>query len=194
MEVQPFKNMKDIDRIKKYLLKKGNMRNYNLFIMGINVGLRCSDLLELRLENVWNFKTNSPLDETTIKEGKTDKIRTIQFNNSVKESLRMDMETVKEPNPQEYLFKSRKKGYNLTYQSVNQLLDTIVKELKIKGNYGSHSLRKTFSYHLYINNSDNPMILPYLMKILNHSSQQITLRYIGIEKETINNLYNELNL
>lgn len=106
----------------------------------------------------------------------------------------MYMETVKEPNPQEYLFKSRKKGYNLTYQSVNQLLDTIVKELKIKGNYGSHSLRKTFSYHLYINNSDNPMILPYLMKILNHSSQQITLRYIGIEKETINNLYNELNL
>ena len=101
MEVQPFKNMKDIDRIKKYLLKKGNMRNYNLFIMGINVGLRCSDLLELRLENVWNFKTNSPLDETTIKEGKTDKIRTIQFNNSVKESLRMYMETVKEPNPQE---------------------------------------------------------------------------------------------
>ena len=194
MEVQPFKNMKDIDRIKKYLLKKGNMRNYNLFIMGINVGLRCSDLLELRLENVWNFKTNSPLDETTNKEGKTDKIRTIQFNNSVKESLRMYMETVKEPNPQEYLFKSRKKGYNLTYQSVNQLLDTIVKELKIKGNYGSHSLRKTFSYHLYINNSDNPMILPYLMKILNHSSQQITLRYIGIEKETINNLYNELNL
>lgn len=194
MEVQPFKNMKDIDRIKKYLLKKGNMRNYNLFIMGINVGLRCSDLLELRLENVWNFKTNSPLDGTTIKEGKTDKIRTIQFNNSVKESLRMYMETVKEPNPQEYLFKSRKKGYNLTYQSVNQLLDTIVKELKIKGNYGSHSLRKTFSYHLYINNSDNPMILPYLMKILNHSSQQITLRYIGIEKETINNLYNELNL
>ena len=170
------------------------MRNYNLFIMGINVGLRCSDLLELRLEDVWNFKTNSPLDETTIKEGKTDKIRTIQFNNSVKESLRMYMETVKEPNPQEYLFKSRKKGYNLTYQSVNQLLDTIVKELKIKGNYGSHSLRKTFSYHLYINNSDNPMILPYLMKILNHSSQQITLRYIGIEKETINNLYNELNL
>ena len=80
MEVQPFKNMGDIDKIKRYLLKKGNMRNYNLFIMGINVGLRISDLLSLKLNDVWNFETFTPFDEVVLREQKTEKIMRVGVN------------------------------------------------------------------------------------------------------------------
>lgn len=194
MEVQPFKNMGDIDKIKRYLLKKGNMRNYNLFIMGINVGLRISDLLSLKLNDVWNFETFTPFDEVVLKEQKTEKIRRIKLNQSVKDSLRMYVDSLQTIKEDGWLFQSRKKEFHLTYQSVNRMINQWVNDCRIKGNYGSHSFRKTFSYHLYMNNSENPMILPYLMKILNHSSQSITLRYIGIEGETINNLYDDLNL
>ena len=70
-----------------------------------------------------------------------------------------------------------------------------MRELNIKGNYGTHSLRKCFGYHTYINNvKDNPMILETLQRMLNHSSQSITLRYIGITKEVITDVYNSLNL
>ena len=162
--------------------------------MGINVGLRISDLLSLRLNDVWNFETFTPFDEIVLKEQKTEKIRKIKLNQSVKDSLTMYINSLDVIVEDGWLFQSRKKDFNLTYQSVNRMINQWVRDCKIKGNYGSHSFRKTFSYHLYINNSDNPMILPYLMKILNHSSQSITLRYIGIEKETINNLYDDLNL
>lgn len=194
MEVQPFKNIKDIENIKRYLLRKGNLRNYNLFIMGINVGLRISDLLDFKLNDVWDFREWKPKEEVIIKEMKTDKIRKIKLNNSVKESIRMYIDSLTKLSEDDWLFPSQKKGYNLKYQSVNRLLDEWIKDLRIKGNYGTHSLRKTFGYHLYMNNSSNPQILPYLMKIFNHTSQQITLRYIGLEDETLNNLYEELNL
>ena len=64
----------------------------------------------------------------------------------------------------------------------------------IVGHWGTHTLRKTFAYQLYMANAEQPMILEYLMKLLNHSSQQITLAYMGIEQQQLNNLVENLNL
>ena len=64
----------------------------------------------------------------------------------------------------------------------------------IKGNFGTHSWRKTFAYQLYINNSDNVLILEYIMQLLNHKSQATTIRYLGLEKEKLDGFVNELNL
>ena len=194
MEVNPIKNLKDIEKIKRYLLKMDNKRNYCLFVVGINVGLRISDLLSLKLDDVFNFKEWTAKDEFVIKEQKTDKLRKVKLNSSAKDAIELYINSLNVFSEKDFLFPSQKKGYNLKYQSVNQMINVWMKDCRIKGNYASHSLRKTFAYHLYMNNADNPMILPYLMKILNHSSQSITLRYIGIEKETINNLYDDLNL
>ena len=67
MEVNPIKNLKDIEKIKRYLLKMDNKRNYCLFVVGINVGLRISDLLSLKLNDVFNFKEWKAKDEFIIK-------------------------------------------------------------------------------------------------------------------------------
>ena len=45
--VAPIKSLADIGKIKRHLLKTQQYRNYLLFVMGINVGLRISDLLSL---------------------------------------------------------------------------------------------------------------------------------------------------
>ena len=44
---------------------------------------------------------------------------------------------------------------------------------------GTHTMRKTFGYKYYRQFRD----IPTLMKILNHSSQAVTIRYIGLEEE-----------
>lgn len=50
---------------------------------------------------------------------------------------------------------------------------------------GTHTLRKTFGYHHYEKFKDVVM----LQKIFNHSSTEITLRYIGIEQDEIDESY-----
>lgn len=190
--VEPIKSLRDIGRIKNYFKSNKKNRDYLLFVMGINVGLRISDLLKLKICDVWNLGiVNAAI---TIKEQKTNKIKTVKFNGSVEEAIIFYINSLSSFDENEYLFKSRKGDKALTKESCHRIIDTVTKELGIKGNYGTHSLRKTFAYQLYMANSDKVMILEYLMKLLNHSSQSMTLRYIGLEKETLNDLVDNLNL
>ena len=61
---------------------------------------------------------------------------------------------------------------------------------RVEGLVGTHTLRKTFGYWAYKQGID----ITLLMRIFNHSAPSITLRYIGITQEEINNVYVNLNL
>lgn len=192
-EVYSIKELKDINKIKSYLKKKSD-RDYTLFVLGINIGLRASDLLSLKVKDIFT-NNGKVIKELTVIEDKTEKKRDLFINDSAKNCLEDFYKVANFNSEDDYLFKSRKgKNEAIEVRSVNRLVKEWCKECRIKGNYGTHSLRKTFGYHLYNNNSNNPFILPYLMRIFNHSSQSVTLRYIGIEQEDINTLYSELNL
>lgn len=192
-EVEPIKNTKDIAKIKKYLLSKENKRDYMLFVVGINVGLRAGDLLNLRIKDV--LIGDKIANIVVINEEKTGKRKTFELNKSAKDAILLYIHTLKSVNMDDYLFKSRKGERALTVESTHKIIKHTLKELNIRGNYGSHSLRKTFSYHIYINNiKTNPSIINTLQKMLNHSSASVTLKYIGITKEVISDVYNSLNL
>lgn len=192
-EVEPLKNIKDINKIKTYFRGKEDKRDYTIFVVGINIGLRASDLLQLKLEDVLNLDW-SIKDSVMIQEQKTKKIKEFKLNKSCKEALEYYIKDLNSVDMEDYLFPSRKGGH-LTVKSLHKIIKSITRELNIKGNYGTHTLRKTFAYHIYINNiQDNPTILHTLQKILNHSTPAMTLRYIGITKEVINDVYDGLNL
>jgi len=192
-EVEPIKNIKDIVKIKQFLIGKENKRDYMLFVVGINVGLRAGDLLNLKIRDV--FQDNKVVDTVIINEEKTDKKRDLQINKSAKTAILLYIGTLKNIDADSYLFKSRKGDGPLTVESTHKIIKTTLRELNIKGNYGSHSLRKSFAFHIYANNiKTNPSIINTLQKILNHSSGSVTLRYIGITKEVISDVYNSLNL
>ncbi|HOJ09514.1 MAG TPA: tyrosine-type recombinase/integrase [Clostridiales bacterium] len=224
-EVEPIKNMKDINRVKQFFLSKEEVRNYTIFVLGINVGLRAGDLLSLKMGDVFEKIDDNIyclVDEVNILEGKTNKTRTFTLNESAKEAIAFYVENLnpdyiyttgnsnttkkKKTNVDEtrfkdipindYLFKSRK-GSNskLRVDSLHKIVKSTMRDLGIKGNYGTHTLRKTFGYFAFTNNvKDNPRILQELQKIFNHSSEFITLSYIGITKESITNIYNSVNL
>ena len=64
------------------------------------------------------------------------------------------------------------------------------KEAGLQERVGTHTMRKTFGYHHYQKFKDVAM----LQKIFNHSSPQITLRYIGIEQDQIDESYSNFIL
>ena len=196
-EVQPIKKKKDIKKLTAYL-KGTNIRNYAIVVMGMNVLLRAGDLLSLR----WNDVLE---DENTFKrriwitEEKTEKTREVRFNDACIEALTLHKKSIKDFNPNEYIFSSRKANKDgekkLDVKALHRIIKETCRELNIKGNFGTHTLRKTGAYHIYTDNiASNPTIISYLQKILNHSSQATTLRYIGIEAEEIDNIFDSLNL
>lgn len=186
--VHPIKEQEKIEAIKKILAKK-NQRDLLLFVFGINTGLRISDLLELKVKDVLDTN-NKPKISCEIREKKTGKNKIFILNDRTREALESYYNGY-EFQGEEYLFKSRT-GNNrpIGREQAWRILSGAAKAAGIDVRIGTHTLRKTFGYHAYNNGID----ITLLQKIFNHSSPSITLRYIGIEQEDINDVYKKLNL
>lgn len=170
--VQPIRDMEVLDDIKHYL-KETNKRNYIMFLLGINTGLRISDILRLRLRDV----TGSHI---TLREKKTRKQKRIFINAELKKELSTYIEG--KPN-HEYLIKSRE-GINQPLSRVQayNIIRSIGEEFG-QSELGCHTLRKTFGYIFYNYTTDHDIGM--LMDFFNHASPKITLRYIGVEQDSM---------
>lgn len=178
MRVQPITDPKNIKRIKKLLTDKP--RDLLLFTMGINSGLRVQDLLALRIETVENAAVG---DRITIKEKKTGKQNVLIVNQAIKEALDNYLAFHKDRVPHEYLFKSRK-YYNepLTTYAVTHYVQKWCDEINLKGNFGAHTLRKTWCYQ-----ARKQFGVPWeiLAARMNHSNAAVTRRYMGVQAEEV---------
>lgn len=178
--VEPIRDPNMVRDISNYL-KDNSARNYIMFMTGIYSGLRISDILKLRIEDVRN-KSYINLRET-----KTRKQRIFPINPILKKVL---YDYIKNKDPDDYLIKSRQ-GYNKAISRV-MAYNILRKAGEMFGleSIGTHTLRKTFGYHFYKQTGD----IATLQQILNHSHPAITLRYIGINQESINNAINKFKI
>lgn len=178
-KVEPLRDKKQIEKMKSELLKQ-SYRDYLLFVIGINTGLRISDILRL--------KVNTVKDKThiLIQEQKTGKEKRFLINPHLKDDIDKYIINM---NEWEYLFQSQK-GTNQPISRVQayRILRKAADKLGIVS-VGTHSLRKTFGYHHYQQNKD----VALLQELFNHSAPSVTLRYIGINQDvmdrTIENFY-----
>lgn len=179
--VQPIRDEKKIEEMKS-LLKETGTRNLLLFCMGINTGLRISDLLKLR---VFDVKEKSHVE---IREQKTGKIKRFPIIGNLQVMIE---EYVKNKPLTDYLFKSRN-GENspITRVMAYKIINTVSRKCSITERIGTHTLRKTFGYHHYKRFHD-VAILQYL---LNHSSPSITLKYIGITDDNVEETLQQFEL
>lgn len=184
--VQPIRDKKQIDAIKK-VLKAGNIRNYALFTLGINSGLRISDLLKLTVAEVIDEK-GKVKDRISIREKKTGKAKDFPLGKTAKRALSEHLLTWVHK-PDDYLFQS-KKGGALTRQQAYNIINDTARAVGIQEKIGTHTLRKTFGYHAYQNGTD----ITRIQKLLNHSAPSVTLAYIGITQEELDDVYLTLEL
>lgn len=161
--------MEKIQEIKKRLAQNGS-RDVLLFTMGINTGLRVSDLLSLKVGDV------KGKGEYLLREKKTKKNKRILLH-----AVRKDIEdyTFLKADD-EYLFASRKGDGPISRVQAYRILNKAAHDVGLK-EIGTHTLRKTFGYHFYRANHNVAM----LQQLFNHSSPAITLRYIGITQDEI---------
>ena len=193
--VEPIKDLRKLSKMKKLMRKESKIRELALFEIGIKTGLRISDILKLTWIDVLSDLGNEPTfrQSITIKEKKTKKSRQFRFSDNVKKCI---LELYKEVKPDEadFLFKSKSNSVagsksSWTRQYVWQFLNDYAYRSGIRSKIGTHTLRKTFGYHAYKNGVD----LSLLMRIFNHSSQDVTLRYIGITQDQIDEVYVNLD-
>ena len=182
--VHPIQNTKDIQAIKSLLSDRP--RDLLLFTLGINNGIRTGDLLKLKVSDLKDLK---PGDSIQIRESKTKKTNTLVINKEVHKALRHFLNT-QNPNDDEYLFKSRQRNQALTVMVVNRMIKSWCKSINLPGNYGAHTLRKTFGY---IQRTKFGVGFEVLCRRFNHSSPAITMRYLGItDQEVYSILQNEI--
>ena len=182
IKVDPIKSTKHIQTIKKLLAD--NPLDFALFTVGINTNLRASDLLRIKVGQVKDLKPN---DEIAINEKKTKKPRRITLNKACISAIQ-GLLASKEYSDEDYLFTGQR-GV-LTVPTVNQKMKSWCRAINLKGNYGSHTLRKTWGFHQRITFGTD---LPRLMVCFNHSTQKQTLDYLCIQPQEIRDVYeNEL--
>ncbi|PAQ15054.1 site-specific integrase [Bacillaceae bacterium SAOS 7] len=168
--VQPIRDKEILEDIKLFY-KEDSERNYVLFLLGINTGLRISDILRLKVNDVKDRYI-------VVVEQKTKKQRWIKVTSELRKALK---EFIADKEDNEYLFKSRQGrnkpiGRSMAYKILRRAAD----EFKLK-NIGTHTLRKTFGYHFYYQTKDVAM----LQEIFSHSDPAITRRYIGVNQDAI---------
>lgn len=170
-EVQPIRDLRKV-RDMEDALRQSSERDYIFFRIGINSGLRISDILKLRVGDVRDK------DYFTLRMQKTNKAIRIKVQNTLLAEI---AEYVAGKADDEYLFKS-KKGKNNPIQRAQawRVLRAAARKVGIEDEIGTHSMRKTFGYHMY-NHTDKDVTM--VQKFLGHTSPQHTLRYIGIVQD-----------
>lgn len=206
-EVYPFTTEEEIkmmidlfnNRINKALdenKKQIAYRNKMLFVIGINVGLRASDLITLK----WNFFFNN---DRTFKEfyilqpkktKKQKKFVKLFFNQTVKKAIMDYIQEYPIQDMDDYLFKSRKGNKHITEISLGRIIKNAADEVGINKNICSHSLRKTWGYFVWHKAKDKSKALVILQQCFNHSDSLTTMKYIGIMDEEKKEMYESIDL
>lgn len=190
IKVEPIRKREAIERIK--LLLSHKPRDLCLFILGINTAFRASELLSITVGQVEDAKWGDLLE---IKQPKTGKYRAVPLNKRAVCAIRHWLDhypaALRWQHPDSPLFLSQGRKRALTVSSVNRMVKNWTRQAGLKGNYGSHTLRKTWGYHQRV---ELDTAVPILMEAFGHQSQKETLDYLGIQPDEVRDIYLRLEL
>lgn len=191
--VEPFRNKKDVEAVRLYLRGK-ELKHGLWFWIGVNSALRISDLLSLRVGNI-KRADGGIVNKIILKEQKTGKTKEFPISDKIRTEIQAVIRYYGLEDDNAPLFPSHKRGEGGELKPIgrsyaNQLITEAAKMCNIKGNYGSHSMRKSFAYFAWQQGTD----VLLLMDLLNHSSPKDLRRYIGITQDQLNEVYLSVDL
>jgi len=187
MATEPIRNKNQVRELAGYWLKRGNIRNYAMIILGVYTALRIGDLLSLTWDGVYDGERGAFRSHVTLTEKKTGKQKTIALNRKAIEALHLYF-----PHRRgEYIFTSNRTDEKpISRVQAWRIIHAAADAIKAVGRIACHSLRKTFGYYAWKMGALPVM----LMDIFNHSSFEITRRYLGITQDDRDAIYLNLAL
>ncbi len=172
IKVQPIRCIEDVNRIKTLLA--GNARDLALFTLGVNSSLRPSELLQIRVGMVRGIR----LGDTFEVNGKQ-----VTVNKPIADTIDNLLSAMSRCEDNDYIFQS-KKGHNqpIGVSSMHRLVKGWCAEVGLSGNFGSHSLRKTYGY---INRTAFKTDIAKLSAMFHHTYKRQTLNYLCLPIEEL---------
>lgn len=185
---EPIRNKSQLKALGEYFLKRGQLRNYALIIVGAHTALRISDLLRLRWSDVYDEERGEFRAHVTVIEQKTGKTKMIALNKQALHALRLYF-----PNRRgEFVFSNnRKEPKAISRVQAWRIIHAAVIAVGIAGKIACHSLRKTWGYHAWTSGAISPVVI---MDIYNHSSYEVTRRYLGVAQDDLDRAYLSVEL
>ena len=182
MITDPIRSQQQLKELAGYWQQRGNFRNYALIVLGVYTALRISDLLNLQWSDVYDFKAKTFRSHITITERKTGKQKTIALHKKAIHALRLCFSN----EHSDYIFaNNRKNAVPISRVQAWRIIKLAAQAVEAVGCIACHSLRKTFGYFAWKSG-----VLPVmLMDIYNHSSFDITRRYLGIAQDDRDKVY-----
>lgn len=194
---QPIRDVNDLKTLKNYYaLVDPNPRNYLLIILGLNTALRISDLLTLKWADVYDFRKKGSRQHIELTEQKTGKYSCIYLNSSIQGALANYWNYYGEKKGQpitasDFLFSGRgTQGNPISRVQAFRIIRKAANSCNLNGCISCHSLRKTFGYYAW-QQGTSPALL---MSIYNHSSFRVTQRYLGIEQDDRDQVFQNIEL
>ena len=195
---QPVRDIVELKKIKRYYREvKPNKRNFLLIICGLNTALRISDILKLRWKDVYNENLLSFKSHIDVKEQKTGKKTTVFINNNLKEALASFLKDIIAKKGklcevmEQFIFIGQKSTDKpISRIQAFRIISEAAKKSLLSYKVSCHSLRKTFGYHAW-KKGVSPALLT---SIYNHSSYKITTRYLGIDQDDRDEVFELVNL
>jgi integrase len=184
---KPIKAYEDVQKFKQYYLAKGEYRNYLLVSVGLNSALRISDVLSLKWDNFFDFKSHSFKKHIELTEKKTGKQTQILINPNMLEAIKLYMDKCENFACGNYIF-ANSEGNPITRMQAHRIIKAGGNSIGL--DLSCHSLRKTFGCHAW--KKGVPPVM--LMKIYNHSTFEITKRYLGIEQDDKDLVFESMGL
>lgn len=186
---QPIKNKKKLMEFRNYYRDiEYKPRNYALIVLGLNSALRIGDILALRWRDVYIGEHYQK--HISVIEKKTGKENRFVLNNSSVEALECYRHSIGKVTEDKYIFASQKAPGALSRSQAFRIIKKAACECGLERDISCHSLRKTFGYFAWKNGVPPAL----LMSIYNHSSYEITKRYLGIDQIEKDQVYLKISL
>ena len=176
----------EIQAVSQSFRGKYAVRDKCLFLLGINIGARVSELTALQVGDVW--KHARPVDVLTFRKGTVKGKKesySIPLNATAKavicEMIQWKKAQGEDISPKAFLFASRKGKGRLSRVQVHRILKAAYERAFLTGNVTTHSMRKTVANTVYSATSD----LFVVKEILGHKNLSTTQQYLGVGFEKL---------
>ena len=185
---EPIRNKNQIRELAGYYLNRGQIRNYVLIVLAIHTALRISDLLLLKWDDVYDFSEKGVRNGVIITEKKTGKSKMFALNSEVVRALKLFSSLNARAGV--FLFENMLTKQAISRIQAYRIIRAAADSLNFPNRVSCHSLRKTFGYHAWKNGASPAVI----MEIYNHSSLDVTRRYLGVTQDDKDFVYLGLRL
>lgn len=158
--------------------RQGGISWYLLLLLGFNTGLRIGDICTLRVGDIRGHERLRVVAEKTGKQ--TDLFLP-------KYVIRAIDSVLEGRSDGEYCLQSRNRDRvtgeprPVSRQQCWRIVKEIARLAGFREHVGCHSMRKTFAWNFYMVDGN----LAKLQELLNHSSQEATIHYLGLDKKSI---------